>query len=90
MRQKSKTFQSFRSGLKNLFSLVASMARQTGPNMRAIFRRALRDSRESVVEDGAEDGYREMREMRRVVIELKVADDTVIGEIFGDAGFGDA
>ena len=44
----------------------------------------------SVVEHGPQDGDYKMGEMRRAFVELEITGDAVIGEIFGDAGFGDA
>src|ERR1700676_4317077 len=42
------------------------------------------------VKDRTQNGNHEMSEVRSIVIELEVAHDTVLSEIFGDAGFGDA
>ena len=44
----------------------------------------------SVVEHGPQDGDYKMGEMRRAFVELEIACDAVIGEIFCDAGFGNA
>jgi hypothetical protein len=45
---------------------------------------------ESVVQRRPENRCYKMGEVRRTFVELKVARDTVIGEIFCYAGFGDA
>jgi hypothetical protein len=42
----------------------------------------------SIVECWPEHGNYEMREMRRVLVELEVTRDTVVGEIFCDTRFG--
>src|SRR5579864_6296342 len=42
------------------------------------------------VEGWTQNGNHKMGEVRSIVIELKVAHDTVLGQIFGDASFSDA
>src|SRR5579859_7081318 len=44
----------------------------------------------SIVECGAQDGGDEMGEVRSAVVELQIANNTVVGEIFGYASFRDA
>lgn len=42
------------------------------------------------IQDGTKDRDHEVSEMRRAFIELKPADDTMIGQILSDSRFGDS
>jgi hypothetical protein len=43
-----------------------------------------------LVQSGAEDGGDKVGEVRCAVVELEPANDAVVGQVFGDAGFGDS
>jgi hypothetical protein len=42
------------------------------------------------VQSGTEDGHNEVGEVRRAFIQLQPANYAVVGQVFGDAGFGDS
>src|SRR5690242_20947010 len=55
-----------------------------------MFRHGKRLTNGLLVESGADDGNYKMGEVRSAFVELKPADNAVIGKIFGDARLGDA